>query len=188
MKMAPRAALLISAASTAKGAEQLLAARAVGLWPIDTQVSVTTQSAPRTAFDGIVVQSDDGALLALDPVDDAVLRGAAASGRRACSSKPKRAAACIHETATLLPSPTQATVRPLIGPFSSSNVMMSAMTWQGWLLSVRPLMTGIGGVPRQLEQRRVLVGADHDGVDVAREHARGIGDGLAAAELQSRCG
>ena len=58
------------------------------------------------------------------------------------NSKPKRTAACIHDTATLLPSPTQATVWPLIGPFCSSNVMMSAITWHGWLLSVRPLITG----------------------------------------------
>ncbi len=43
---------------------------------------------------------------------------------------------------TLLPSPTQATVRPAIGPNFSSMVRMSAMIWQGWLLSDRPLITG----------------------------------------------
>ncbi len=56
--------------------------------------------------------------------------------------KPNWTAACIHDTATLLPSPTQATVLPLIDPRCSSKVMISAITWQGWLLSVNPLMTG----------------------------------------------
>ena len=42
----------------------------------------------------------------------------------------------------LLPSPLQAILRPAIGPRCSSKVMMSAMSWQGWVRSVSPLMTG----------------------------------------------
>ena len=40
-----------------------------------------------------------------------------------------------------------------------------------------------GGVARQIVEFARLVGADHDRVDIARQHARGVGHGLAAAEL-----
>ena len=40
-----------------------------------------------------------------------------------------------------------------------------------------------GRVLRQLRDGVVIERADHDGVDIARQHARGVGDGLAAAEL-----
>jgi len=44
------------------------------------------------------------------------------------------------------------------------------------------------GVPRQLDQHLVIERADHDGIDIARQHARGVGDGLAAAELHFLAG
>ena len=75
-------------------------------------------------------------------------------------------------------------VRPLIGPCCSSNVMMSAIDLAGMAFVGQPVDDRHGGVLGQLEQGLVLVGADHDGVDVARQHARRVGDGLAAAELQ----
>ncbi len=56
--------------------------------------------------------------------------------------KPKRTAASIQEQATLLPSPTQATTCPAIGPRCSSKVTTSAINWQGCEQSVSPLMTG----------------------------------------------
>ena len=40
-----------------------------------------------------------------------------------------------------------------------------------------------GGVARELGHRLVVERADHDDVDIAREHAGGVGDGLAAPEL-----
>ena len=43
---------------------------------------------------------------------------------------------------------------------------------------------GHGGVLGKLGQGFVLVGADHDGVDVARQHLGRIGYGFAAADLQ----
>ncbi len=41
---------------------------------------------------------------------------------------------------------------------------------------------------RQLQQGLVIEDADHDGVDIARQHARRVGDGLAAAELHLGAG
>ena len=86
-------------------------------------------------------------------------------------------------SATLLPSPLQAIVRPSIGPFCSSKVITSAMIWQGWDASVRPLITGTVACARELVERLVRSGADHDRIDIARQHPRRVGDGLAAAEL-----
>ncbi len=43
----------------------------------------------------------------------------------------------------LLPSPTQATFRSVSAPKCSSMVMRSLSTWQGWCVSVRPLITGM---------------------------------------------
>ncbi len=40
----------------------------------------------------------------------------------------------------------------------------------------------------KLEQRVVVEDADHDGIDIARQHARGVGNGLAAPELHLRAG
>src|SRR5260370_902768 len=45
---------------------------------------------------------------------------------------------------------------------------------------------GYGGVRGELQQRIMVENADHDGVDIARQHPRGVGDGLAAAELHFR--
>ena len=68
--------------------------------------------------------------------------GISSRGQARRSSKPKRTAAWIQEAAMLLPSPTQATDRPAIGPRCYSKVITSAISWQGWVRSVRPLITG----------------------------------------------
>ena len=83
----------------------------------------------------------------------------------------------------MLPSPIQATVAPLMAPFFSSKVITSAMTWQGWERTVEPVDHRHGGVRGKLEQRLVRSGAQHDRIDIARQHARGIGDGLAPPQL-----
>jgi hypothetical protein len=57
------------------------------------------------------------------------------------------------------------------------------MIWQGWVRFGQPVDDRHGGVFGQFEQHVLLEGADHDQVDVARQHAGGVGDGLAVAEL-----
>ncbi len=65
---------------------------------------------------------------------------------------------------------------------------MSAITWQGCDCLVRPLMTGTVAWRASSMQIGVIEDADHDRVDVARQHARGVGDRLAAAELHLGAG
>ena len=45
-----------------------------------------------------------------------------------------------------------------------------------------------GGVLGEFEQPRMVGGADHDGVDIARQHLGRVGDGLGAAELHLGAG
>ena len=52
----------------------------------------------------------------------------------------------------------------------------------------QPVDDGHGGVRGQLQQRIVVENPDHDGIDVTRQHPRGVGDGLAAPELHFRAG
>src|ERR1700694_4147335 len=107
---------------------------------METQVSVTTQSAPFTASSGSVPT-------AIDAPDDLIqsmsgFLGASSGGVATRKRNEKRSAACIHEVSTLLASPDKATVRPRIGPRCFSNVMTSAINWHGWDRRVRPLITG----------------------------------------------
>ena len=76
------------------------------------------------------------------PVHIVRARRAAAPGRRGAArsrTAPPPGSSCAPR---LLPSPVQATLAPAIGPFFSSKVSTSAISWQGWLESVRPLITG----------------------------------------------
>ena len=68
--------------------------------------------------------------------------GVSSGGQAMRSSKSNCTAAWIHEVAMLFPSPDHATALPWIGPRCSSKVITSAISWQGWVLSVRPLITG----------------------------------------------
>ena len=49
-------------------------------------------------------------------------------------------------------------------------------------------MTGTVALARQLEEVVLAEDADDDRIDIARQHARGVGDGLAAAELHFGAG
>src|ERR1700683_4732085 len=107
---------------------------------METQVSVTTQSAPFTAYSGSV----QTAMAAPEDLIQSMsgFFGASSGGVATRKRKENRSAACIHEVSTLLASPDQATVRPRIGPRCSSNVITSAITWHGCERRVRPLITG----------------------------------------------
>ncbi len=50
----------------------------------------------------------------------------------------------------------QAKVLSFTGPRWLSKVMMSAMIWQGWVSSVRPLMTGTVACSASLHQAAVV--------------------------------
>ena len=65
---------------------------------------------------------------------------------------------------------------------------MSAMIWQGCERLVSPLMTGTVALAASSRSSVVVEDADHDRVDIARQHPGGVGDGLAAAELHLAAG
>ena len=150
--------------------------------PIDTQVSVTTQSAPATASRGSSADRDHAARLPaagqVHQVGVVVGRaGDVAAGSRACG------AAWMKLAQTLLPSPTQAMVLPATGPRCSSMVMQVGQD-----------LAGVAAVGQAVDHRHgrdagealdvlVAVGADHHRVDHARQHPGGVLDRLAAAQL-----
>ena len=140
MKMASGLAAFITARSTWNGFSRSLRFFLSSPSPMETQTSVTTQSAPLAAASGSCRTSTE----APSALAQARSSGAGLNcfGQASFSCKPKRAAACTQEVATLLASPSQATVLPSIDPFFSSKVMTSAMTWQGWVRLVSPLITG----------------------------------------------
>ena len=81
-------------------------------------------------------------------------------GQAIFNLKSNFVAACIQDEAILFPSPLHATVFPLIGPRCSSKVITSAISWHGWELSVKPLMTGTeeySAISRILSSPNVLI-------------------------------
>ena len=103
--------------------------------------------------------------------------GELGGGGRWRSVKRKRAAACTQEASTFLESPpVQATVLPAIGPRCSSKVITSAMIWQGCESLVSAVDHRHGRGLRELEQSESCSrDADHDRVDVARQHPGRVG-------------
>src|SRR5580698_6650821 len=99
------------------------------------------------------------------------------------NSNPSFAAAKIHDNGTLhAPSPTKVTTLPEIGPRNSLNVKMSARIWHGCSSSVSALMVGIFE-NAELLHVALRERADDRAVNHATEHARGVLDRFAAAEL-----
>jgi hypothetical protein len=96
---------------------------------------------------------------------------------------PSIATACASDAATLLPSPTNAIVRPRSDPQRSTSVWQSASAWQGCSSSVSALTTRSDGAAAAKRCRRscAKVRTD-DAEDPALEIARDVLDRLAAAE------
>ena len=107
---------------------------------METQVSVTTQSAPETACSGTEVTSTRPPSARAQSMSR--WGGCSDSGHAMRRSNLKRTAAWTQLATTLLPSPLQATTLPRAVPLCCSSVITSAMSWHGWLVSVRPLITG----------------------------------------------
>ena len=124
MKIASGLAIFITRSSTRKGASRLWRS-ALSVSPIDTQVSVTTQSAPPTASSTWSVIVMDAPWARAHSTTSA--GGGSSRGQPIRSSKPNRPAAWSQEVAMLLPSPLHATRLLAIGPRCSSNVMTSAI-------------------------------------------------------------
>ena len=180
MKMAPGLAADIRRSSTWK-ARSMFWRSVVSASPIETQVSVTT-SRRRRRPDRV---GDDAHLGARAP---------APSPPRPCAAQDLRAGDVElepehrggvdpggrHVVAVARPGDALAPDRAAM----LLKVMTSAISWHGWVRSVRPLMTGAAENSASSVQLRFLGGAQHDAVDIARQHPRGVRHRLAAAELR----
>ncbi len=87
-----------------------------------------------------------------------------------------------QETATLLPSPMKVIFEALELAKAFQDGEHIGHGLAGWLKSLRPLMTGT--LEKRASSKNVLMfeNTGHDDLDVTREHAADVGNGLALAE------
>src|SRR5690554_7131720 len=104
--------------------------------PIETQVSVMTRSAPATASRGSWISFTYSPAWRISSIRS--FSGLYSSGVAMVKWHWNSSAALTQECSTLLLSPTQATLAPLMLPRCSSKVIKSAMIWQGWARRVSP--------------------------------------------------
>ena len=88
----------------------------------------------------------------------------------------------------MLASPVQATVLPRIAPAMLLEGHDVGQHLAGMRAARQPVDDRNGGVRGESASVVVVEDADHDRVDIAREDARGVGDGLAAAKLHLQAG
>ena len=181
----------IAAASTAERHERAPSrlARPRASWPIETQVSVATTSAPRPRPRRVVVTTSPSRRCS------AAIRGARRDGRgvgqvalgradraRACRPGRRRAgrsAPCCWRRRR----GRRASARPSVPLGARATVCRSARIWHGWKLSVSALTTG-PGVLRHLPRGGPGAKVRHTiAAHLAAQHAGGVRDRLAAADL-----
>ncbi len=137
-----------------------------------------TASAPSTA------RSGSGSSVRCRPAARTTAgSGCSVSGPEKTRSKSSARAACAQLLKTLLPSPTQVTRAPPDRPALFLECHDVGHDLAGVRGVRQPVDDGDGGGAGQLVQRFLPEGADHHGVDIAAEHAAGVGDRLAMAEL-----
>src|SRR4051794_38010596 len=143
--IASSAACASRSASTAYGRNGAIRCSASSSLPIDTQVSVTTTSAPATASTGSVTWSADPPVVPATSAARASTSGSGAnpSGPLTRTRIPAVAPASRNECDMFeAASPRTATERPASVPLCSSIVSRSASSWQGWNSSVSAFTTG----------------------------------------------
>ena len=151
-------------------------------WPIEAQTSVLTTCGAAHRLLGSRGQHDRGALAALPLEDVAVGLVALGTGEPQLEAEHRRrrrsscSPCCCRRRSRRPRLPAQP-------PRLSCTVSRSARTWQGWSRSVSPLITGTvakraSSSTSAWAKVRIMMPSH-----VAREHARGVADRLAAAEL-----
>ncbi len=163
------------------GPEQLLAPRGV-LLPHRHPGVGDDAVGPAHRLDRIVGELDVGAL-AFRPLQHRILR---VELRRAGERQVELQSRCRMD-------PRGSDVVAIAGPRDLAPLDRALGLLEGHdvgddLAGVRlvrePVDDGHGRVRGELQQRFVLVGADHDRVDVARKHLRSVGNGFAPPDLQ----
>ena len=156
-------------------------------WPIETQVSVASTSAPSAAAAASAVQRTEppvSAAIRARPVEDGRGRAGSPPARRsarACRRWRRRAgrsAPCCWRRRRGRPA-----CSPASAPVALATVCRSARIWHGWNSSVSALTTGHPADRGHRLDPVLAEGAPHDRGDLPVEHPRGVLDRLAAAEL-----
>ena len=168
------------------GRQQIVAVDTASSVFIDTQVSVTMQSASSTAASGRIGDADLAAL-ALRPGEHARRR---ATAFRAGEAQLEIEAAPRHGSSLPRHCCRRRSRRRSCrrsAPLCSSSVMHIGHDLAGMDRVGQAVDHRHGGVLAPAPSASPPSRADHDRIDIARQHLRGVGDGLAAPELRVAC-
>ncbi len=161
------------------GLEQVVALGGLSS-PIETQASDTTQSAPSAAASASVVNVTSGLPAAQSRVSWSTI---SSRGLATFSRKPNLTAACtqIGQHIVAVAAPADG------GAGDVALVLLEGHHIRHHLAGMGPFGQAVdhrdGGVGRQFLDHFVIQQADHHGIDIARNHPRGVGDGFLARQL-----